>query len=495
MVKNKPSSSNLRGSTSNLTLRPSQTQSSAATPPLARTEAEAQLASSSYPSSASFSPTEEEGNAALENKTPTPSAKQNLSNLCATTRLIEADVTDLLRDTRHALRECDVATRFKFMASLHAHLEHIARGLGTCDCDPRIRDLGSFEIGEEERIVSMDSLRTEVAEKVKQVKEQYSKDKQARLVDLENAASPAYSPLNNSHSFSGYEDFPKIEKEQTVEAHMGMIRSNVDQEAGRPGFRKHAPKLNEHTPQSTLFSKFDSGLCSEKQTGDAQSYGASKSGYSQSSSSPPSSIGSANPVSTHASADVSKPAANSRLDHSNTINMISADGCVVPYSIVPPCPSPDSWVVPQIASEFFQTTQAQLSLYERYMEESAKSRENKTTIPARVPLPTAGEVLSSPAAQPQFGSQAPKVFHFSHAAGMQDQGKSLLTTGLEREVVRQNVLKSPEAYTQPFCEFLTENPTVWHAVQYFEKKLDSAGFKKVCFPNSILESCLPSPRC
>lgn len=40
-------------------------------------------------------------------------------------------------------------------------------------------------------------------------------------------------------------------------------------------------------------------------------------------------------------------------------------------------------------------------------------------------------------------------------------------------------LKSPEAYAQPFCDFLTENPTVFHAVNYFEKKLSAAGFKKV----------------
>jgi hypothetical protein len=33
-------------------------------------------------------------------------------HLCATTRSIEADGTDLLHDTRLALRECDVATRF-----------------------------------------------------------------------------------------------------------------------------------------------------------------------------------------------------------------------------------------------------------------------------------------------------------------------------------------------------------------------------------------------
>jgi hypothetical protein len=38
---------------------------------------------------------------------------------------------------------------------------------------------------------------------------------------------------------------------------------------------------------------------------------------------------------------------------------------------------------------------------------------------------------------------------------------------------------SPEAYTKPFCDFLTENPTVFHAVDYFEKKLSKAGFRKV----------------
>jgi hypothetical protein len=58
----------------------------------------------------------------------------------------------------------------------------------------------------------------------------------------------------------------------------------------------------------------------------------------------------------------------------------------------------------------------------------------------------------------------------------QKPNASLITKGLVRE---GNALKSPEAYTQPFCDFLTENPTVWHAVDYFEKKLNKAGFKKV----------------
>jgi hypothetical protein len=55
--------------------------------------------------------------------------------------------------------------------------------------------------------------------------------------------------------------------------------------------------------------------------------------------------------------------------------------------------------------------------------------------------------------------------------------RSLLTNALISE---ENALKSPEAYTQPFCNFLTENPTVFHTVDYFEKRLEKAGFKKVC---------------
>ena len=34
----------------------------------------------------------------------------------------------------------------------------------------------------------------------------------------------------------------------------------------------------------------------------------------------------------------------------------------------------------------------------------------------------------------------------------------------------------PEAYTKPFCDFLTENPTIFHAVEYFKTKLEKLGF-------------------
>jgi hypothetical protein len=49
----------------------------------------------------------------------------------------------------------------------------------------------------------------------------------------------------------------------------------------------------------------------------------------------------------------------------------------------------------------------------------------------------------------------------------------------EHYTVPDYAIKNPEAYTRPFCEFLTENPTVFHAVAYFEEKLSQAGFKKV----------------
>lgn len=38
---------------------------------------------------------------------------------------------------------------------------------------------------------------------------------------------------------------------------------------------------------------------------------------------------------------------------------------------------------------------------------------------------------------------------------------------------------SPEKYTKPFTDFLTENPTVFHAVSYFADKLENAGYTRL----------------
>lgn len=37
----------------------------------------------------------------------------------------------------------------------------------------------------------------------------------------------------------------------------------------------------------------------------------------------------------------------------------------------------------------------------------------------------------------------------------------------------------PEAFTKPFLDFLLENPTVFHAVDYFKSKLNDAGYTEV----------------
>ncbi|GAO16879.1 hypothetical protein UVI_02011990 [Ustilaginoidea virens] len=37
----------------------------------------------------------------------------------------------------------------------------------------------------------------------------------------------------------------------------------------------------------------------------------------------------------------------------------------------------------------------------------------------------------------------------------------------------------PEAFTKPFCDFLRENPTVFHAVDYFKRKLNDCGFAEL----------------
>jgi aminopeptidase I len=44
----------------------------------------------------------------------------------------------------------------------------------------------------------------------------------------------------------------------------------------------------------------------------------------------------------------------------------------------------------------------------------------------------------------------------------------------------------PEAFTQPFCEFMTENPTVFHAVDHFKTQLGAVGYKEVRFPPSYM---------
>ena len=50
------------------------------------------------------------------------------------------------------------------------------------------------------------------------------------------------------------------------------------------------------------------------------------------------------------------------------------------------------------------------------------------------------------------------------------------------EGAKHKVIK-PEEYTKPFCDFLTENPTIFHTVDYFKMKLEANGFQKVraCF--------------
>ncbi|TWU72246.1 hypothetical protein ED733_000772 [Metarhizium rileyi] len=37
----------------------------------------------------------------------------------------------------------------------------------------------------------------------------------------------------------------------------------------------------------------------------------------------------------------------------------------------------------------------------------------------------------------------------------------------------------PEAFTKPFCDFLQENPTVFHTVDYFKRKLSDCGFEEL----------------
>lgn len=47
----------------------------------------------------------------------------------------------------------------------------------------------------------------------------------------------------------------------------------------------------------------------------------------------------------------------------------------------------------------------------------------------------------------------------------------------------QIALGKPEAYTKPFTDFLEENPTIFHTVEHFKKKLNHVGFTEVWCPH------------
>ncbi|OAQ85728.1 aspartyl aminopeptidase [Purpureocillium lilacinum] len=49
----------------------------------------------------------------------------------------------------------------------------------------------------------------------------------------------------------------------------------------------------------------------------------------------------------------------------------------------------------------------------------------------------------------------------------------------------------PEAFTKPFCDFLQENPTVFHTVDYFKRKLNHAGFQELPARDSWADKVQP----
>lgn len=59
----------------------------------------------------------------------------------------------------------------------------------------------------------------------------------------------------------------------------------------------------------------------------------------------------------------------------------------------------------------------------------------------------------------------------------------------------QKGAKKAEEYTQPYLDFMTENPTVWHTVDYFGKRLEKAGFKKVWDLSAFLTALWKADLC
>lgn len=84
------------------------------------------------------------------------------------------------------------------------------------------------------------------------------------------------------------------------------------------------------------------------------------------------------------------------------------------------------------------------------------------------------------AANMENRSQSENVVCMSCYSQLRQQERLLVTLVLT-ETCRLCAFQAikPEAFTKPFCDFLTENPTIFHTVAYAKSKLEAAGYKQL----------------
>ncbi|CAM1508153.1 Fc.00g050010.m01.CDS01 [Cosmosporella sp. VM-42] len=63
--------------------------------------------------------------------------------------------------------------------------------------------------------------------------------------------------------------------------------------------------------------------------------------------------------------------------------------------------------------------------------------------------------------------------------------------GLEVCALCRGTETKPEAFTKPFCDFLQENPTIFHTVDYFKTKLNKQGFEELSTRDSWTDKVQP----
>ena len=70
-----------------------------------------------------------------------------------------------------------------------------------------------------------------------------------------------------------------------------------------------------------------------------------------------------------------------------------------------------------------------------------------------------------------------------NATNMSHSTSSAVARETRREAPTLKTIKAadikPENYTTPFCEFLQENPTIFHTVDHFKSRLAKRGYKEV----------------
>ncbi|KAI7222023.1 peptidase M18, aminopeptidase I [Hortaea werneckii] len=160
---------------------------------------------------------------------------------------------------------------------------------------------------------------------------------------------------------------------------------------------------------------------------------------------------------------------NNAFDSPRTLPTAAAMDQQQPAPLASPS---NTWATPQhqghpnaLAMQDFQMQLMLLEEQNKRRLEQARELQEAAAVPSMQPV-NAGQARANPQFKRDMAIQAD---------GLRSNHQSILRSSRTKKATPTN----SDEYTEPFCKFLTENPTVFHAVDAVKKQLKDAGFTEL----------------